>query len=247
MKEIKNLLALVGEYGYAQWSSGTADSTTVYACEKEKQADELLQQITREVEALAATPKVNEAADSAMLGTMRDTLWLIAHKKALAPTDVESIHAAIATIEHALSAAYADQKVNGPTEGEQALQAKIDTLMLEYCPDEMPPEQMAEWERNQVMYQGDGRNKALTSRISTQIEDRWLYNGAKRSSKNVAAGKLAEAETSATAAVGGEWIAQVVSSGPANFSLLEWRFAELSISTPIGTKLYASVEGKTND
>lgn len=31
-----------------------------------------------------------------------------------------------------------------------ALQAKIDLLMLEYCPDEMTPEQMAEWERNQV-------------------------------------------------------------------------------------------------
>ena len=31
-----------------------------------------------------------------------------------------------------------------------ALQAKIDELMLEYCPDEMTPEQIAEWERNQV-------------------------------------------------------------------------------------------------
>ena len=30
-----------------------------------------------------------------------------------------------------------------------ALQAKIDELMLEYCPDEMTPEQIAEWERNQ--------------------------------------------------------------------------------------------------
>ena len=31
-----------------------------------------------------------------------------------------------------------------------ALQAKIDELMLEYCPDEMTPEQLSEWERNQV-------------------------------------------------------------------------------------------------
>lgn len=30
------------------------------------------------------------------------------------------------------------------------LQAKIDSLMLEFCPDEMTPEQKARWERNQV-------------------------------------------------------------------------------------------------
>lgn len=29
------------------------------------------------------------------------------------------------------------------------LQAKIDRLMLEYCPDEMTPEQLAEWAANQ--------------------------------------------------------------------------------------------------
>lgn len=29
-------------------------------------------------------------------------------------------------------------------------QAKIDALMLEYCPDEMTPEQLEEWGRNQV-------------------------------------------------------------------------------------------------
>lgn len=32
----------------------------------------------------------------------------------------------------------------------EALQAKIDALMLEYCPDEMTPEQIANWERHQV-------------------------------------------------------------------------------------------------
>ena len=31
----------------------------------------------------------------------------------------------------------------------QHLQARIDALMLEYCPDEMTPEQIAEWERHQ--------------------------------------------------------------------------------------------------
>ncbi len=31
-----------------------------------------------------------------------------------------------------------------------AAQAKIDALMLEYCPDEMTEEQMANWERHQV-------------------------------------------------------------------------------------------------
>jgi hypothetical protein len=32
----------------------------------------------------------------------------------------------------------------------KALQARIDGLMLEYCPDEMTPEQVEEWGRNQV-------------------------------------------------------------------------------------------------
>lgn len=31
----------------------------------------------------------------------------------------------------------------------QARQAKIDALMLEYCPDEMTPEQLEEWGRHQ--------------------------------------------------------------------------------------------------
>ena len=31
----------------------------------------------------------------------------------------------------------------------ERLQARIDRLMLEYCPDEMTPEQIAEWERHQ--------------------------------------------------------------------------------------------------
>ena len=30
------------------------------------------------------------------------------------------------------------------------LQARIDELMLEYCPDEMTPEQLDEWARHQI-------------------------------------------------------------------------------------------------
>lgn len=35
-----------------------------------------------------------------------------------------------------------------------------------------------------------------------------------------------------------EAVAHVVSSGPANFPLLQWVSAEVSLNTPIGTKLY---------
>jgi hypothetical protein len=35
-----------------------------------------------------------------------------------------------------------------------------------------------------------------------------------------------------------EWVAQVVSSGPHNFPLLQWRSADVSLGTAIGTKLY---------
>jgi hypothetical protein len=31
----------------------------------------------------------------------------------------------------------------------EALQAKLDALMLEYCPDEMTPEQIENWQRHQ--------------------------------------------------------------------------------------------------
>ena len=32
-----------------------------------------------------------------------------------------------------------------------ALQAKIDSLMLEFCPEDMTPEQMERWKENQVV------------------------------------------------------------------------------------------------
>jgi hypothetical protein len=47
------------------------------------------------------------------------------------------------------------------------LQAKIDSLMLEYCPDEITPEQIKTWESHQKV-----------SEISEISEDRFLsYNG----------------------------------------------------------------------
>ena len=33
----------------------------------------------------------------------------------------------------------------------RSMQAKIDSLMLEYCPDEMTPEQIKNWERSQSL------------------------------------------------------------------------------------------------
>ena len=45
-----------------------------------------------------------------------------------------------------------------PTEADQrtiaAMQAKIDALMLEYCPDEMTPEQIDNWKLHQVVAGG---------------------------------------------------------------------------------------------
>lgn len=39
--------------------------------------------------------------------------------------------------------------IDGLARYAQHQQARIDALMLEYCPDEMTPEQIAEWERHQ--------------------------------------------------------------------------------------------------
>jgi len=35
------------------------------------------------------------------------------------------------------------------------LQARIDELMLEYCPDEMTPEQLDNWGKHQVLARGN--------------------------------------------------------------------------------------------
>lgn len=46
--------------------------------------------------------------------------------------------------------AYSESSVAALIEkARQPLQARIDALMLEYCPDEMTPEQMDNWERHQ--------------------------------------------------------------------------------------------------
>lgn len=37
-----------------------------------------------------------------------------------------------------------------------ALQAQIDSLMLEYCPEEMTKEQLAEWEKSQKVFNEGG-------------------------------------------------------------------------------------------
>lgn len=46
----------------------------------------------------------------------------------------------------------------------QALQAKIDWLMLEYCPDEMTPEQIEEWGKHQVPSEIKRRLKGAAKR-----------------------------------------------------------------------------------
>lgn len=38
-----------------------------------------------------------------------------------------------------------------------AKQAEVDALMLEYCPNEMTPEQLEEWGRNQVPVKEQGK------------------------------------------------------------------------------------------
>lgn len=55
-------------------------------------------------------------------------------------------------------------KSQGPVEDPRdakiaSLQAKIDALMLEYCPEEMTPEQMEGWGKHQVVYE-DPRDKS---------------------------------------------------------------------------------------
>lgn len=49
------------------------------------------------------------------------------------------------------------------------LQARIDALMLEHCPDEMTPEQIAEWERHQVPVRDAGPTP-LRGRVTRRSE-----------------------------------------------------------------------------
>lgn len=50
-----------------------------------------------------------------------------------------------------------------------SLQARIDALMLEHCPDEMTPEQIAEWERHQVPVRDAGPTP-LRGRVTRRSE-----------------------------------------------------------------------------
>ena len=43
----------------------------------------------------------------------------------------------------------------------ERLQAQVDSLMLEYCPDEMTPEQLAEWEKHQRAVPAERRAERL--------------------------------------------------------------------------------------
>lgn len=47
------------------------------------------------------------------------------------------------------------------------MQAKIDALMLEYCPDEMTPEQVAEWGRHQKRVPEPTAPQLSTAAVST--------------------------------------------------------------------------------
>ena len=54
-----------------------------------------------------------------------------------------------------------EQRVRGE------MQAKIDALMLEYCPDEMTPEQVAEWGRHQKRVPEPTAPQLSTADVST--------------------------------------------------------------------------------
>lgn len=53
------------------------------------------------------------------------------------------------------SAIYRAGYAAGERAGEARQQAKIDALMLEFCPDEMTPEQLTRWEAHQRAAKGE--------------------------------------------------------------------------------------------
>ena len=70
---------------------------------------------------------------------------------------------------------------SGPTDRELTLQAKIDALMLEYCPEDMTPEQVEEWGRHQRAATPEQEVQIETARSSTgtplpqENETYWAY------------------------------------------------------------------------
>ena len=61
----------------------------------------------------------------------------------------------------------------GPCRECGAKQAQIDRLMLEYCPDEMTPEQVAEWAANQ---QPVSQEPVAWATIKNGIPNAWMFN-----------------------------------------------------------------------
>jgi len=59
-----------------------------------------------------------------------------------------------------------------------ALQARIDALMLEYCPDEMTEAQKANWARHQKPATDDGQVFVLTlaNNVCQQLPEGWQLN-----------------------------------------------------------------------
>ncbi len=55
------------------------------------------------------------------------------------------------------------------------LQARIDALMLEYCPDEMTPEQVENWGKHQRLAERDQTVKSLEGITSAALADRDMY------------------------------------------------------------------------
>lgn len=83
-----------------------------------------------------------------------------------------------------------------------ALQAKIDALMLEHCPDEMTPEQRAEWVKHQRAVTGEE-----AKRIDTQIEEALFSTGnALQDAYRVVAAKKEQAQPAAQPAVPEGWL-----------------------------------------
>ncbi len=52
-----------------------------------------------------------------------------------------------------------------------ALQASIDALMLEYCPDDMTPEQTKEWARHQVLHHLTAEERAALEHGQKAVDD----------------------------------------------------------------------------
>ena len=71
----------------------------------------------------------------------RDGFITSARNASDAADEIKQLRAEVATLKEQLAAAQKDA---------DSKQVRIDELMLEYCPDEMMPEQIEEWAKHQV-------------------------------------------------------------------------------------------------